>query len=513
MEDKKKASFKEYNYAQGELFPASLSEWIPENCLVRIVDKIIESIDITPIIETYKGGGCSSYHPKMMLKVIIYAYCEKIYSSRKIDRALRENINFMWISGRQTPDFRTINRFRLRLKKTIKKIFFRIIKFLIKNGYIRFENYFLDGTKVEANANKYTFVWKKSTEKYKKALIDKINKLFEDIDNLNKEEGLKTKIKDGKNKTEITKEKLNAVKELINESIKVNPDKELSKISKTIEKDYLPRLEKYERYEDILGNRNSFSKTDPDATFMRMKEDHMMNGQLKAGYNVQIGTEDQFILNYSIHQKPTDTTTMIPHFEELKNEIEIKPENVIADAGYGSEENYEYLKKEKIEGYVKYNTYRIEDTNKFKNDKFKKENFEYDKENNEYKCPAGKKLKYIFSKNPKTDNGYVTKIDIYECEDCGGCEMKSLCTKSSNNRRIQVNYRLEELKKEAKEKLKTGIGTKLRKKRGVDVEPVFGHIKYNRAFNRFMLRGIEKVSLEWGILSIAHNCRKVWARV
>ena len=128
MEEKtKKASFKEYNYSQGELFPANICDWIPLNHIVRIVDKIIEQIDLSPVIETYKGGGCSSFHPKMMLKVIVYAYCEKIYSCRKIAKALKENINFIWISAHQTPDFRTINRFRLRLKKQIKKIFFKII--------------------------------------------------------------------------------------------------------------------------------------------------------------------------------------------------------------------------------------------------------------------------------------------------------------------------------------------------------------------------------------------------
>lgn len=216
----------------------------------------------------------------------------------------------------------------------------------MKNKIIRFEDYFLD-----RNANKYTFVWKKSVERYKKALIEKINKLFEEIDKLNKDEEMKKEI-DKINKKEITKEKLIELKEVINKSLKENPDKELSKISKKIENDYLPRLDKYEKYESILGERNSFSKTDKDATFMRMKEDHMKNGQLKAAYNVQIGTENQFILNYSIHQNPADTTTLIPHFEEMKEEmkeeIDTKPKNVIADAGYGSEENYEYLKKEGI---------------------------------------------------------------------------------------------------------------------------------------------------------------------
>jgi len=165
MSKKQPKLFKEYDPSQGILFPHNLSEWIPEDHLSRIIDSIIEAIDLTPILEKYPGGGRASYHPKMLLKVIIFAYCEKIYSSRKIEKALKENIHFMWLSGQQIPDFRTINRFRLKLKTPIKKIFFHIIKFLMKKKYISFENYFLDGTKLEANANKYTFVWKKATVK------------------------------------------------------------------------------------------------------------------------------------------------------------------------------------------------------------------------------------------------------------------------------------------------------------------------------------------------------------
>jgi transposase len=221
MENKnnKKVSFKPYDYEQGELFPQNISEWIPEKHPVRIINKIIDEIDISPILESYKGGGCSSFHPKMMLKVIIYAYNEEIYSCRKIAKALRENINFIWLSARQTPDYRTINRFRLRLKKPIKKIFFKVVLYLLKKKYIKFKNYFLDGTKVEANSNKYSFVWKKSTFKYKEMLIEKVKEIFKTADEINKIED-----------KEITSEKLKKLKDKINEELKKNPnDKELKK--------------------------------------------------------------------------------------------------------------------------------------------------------------------------------------------------------------------------------------------------------------------------------------------
>ncbi len=507
--NKKKIAFKEYENVQGVLFTQNIGEWIPKNHLVRVVDDVIEKIDISPIIDLYKGGGRAAYHPRMMLKVIIYAYCEKIYSCRAIEKALKENVPFIWLSGYQTPDFRSINNFRKRLKPVIKKIFFKVIKLLIKNKYIKFENYFLDGTKVEANANKYTFVWKNATKKFKEKLLIKINELFSEIENINKSEELKSKLKSVISNNDKTEVKLTEVKKIIDEELTKEPDKKLKKISKKIETDYLPKLNKYENYENILGNRNSFSKTDPDATFMRMKDDHMQNGQLKAGYNVQIGTENQFILNYNVHQKPGDTTTLIPHLESLKENFDVKPEKVIADAGYGSEENYEYLNNEEIDAYVKYNTFRIENTKKYKKDIFKKENFKYHVDKNEYECPNGKLLKYKYTKQSKSDTGYLSELDIYECEDCSDCDLKSLCTKSEYNRKIQINKRLDELKLRAKEQLKSEIGVKLRKLRCVEVEPVFGHIKSNRKFNRFMLRGIDKVSLEWGILSLAHNCRKL----
>jgi transposase len=517
MKKEKKIVFKKYDYEQGELFPQNITEWIPENHLVRVINKVVEEIDISSIMDTFKGGGCPSFNPKMMLKVIIYAYSEKIYSCRRIAKALRENINFIWLSGRQTPDFRTINRFRLRLKKPIRKIFFKVVLFLIKHKYVDFKNYFLDGTKIEANANKFSFVWKRSNEKYKKMLIEKVKELFLKADEINKNDDLENKGKDLPELGEesgITSENLKILKDRINEDLKKNPkDKELKKKIKKIERDFLPRLKRYEEYEKTFAGRNSFSKTDKDSTFMRMKDDYMKNGQLKAGYNIQIGTENQFMLNYSVHQKTTDTSLLIPHFKELNKDLKRFPKNVIADAGYGSEENYEYLKREKIKGYVKYNMFRIEDTKKFKKDIFKKENFKYDKKKDEYECPNGKKLKYIYTKKNKTCNGYKIKQEIYECESCTRCKIKSDCTKSANNRRIQVNHRLDKLRRSAKKILLSEDGIKLRKLRGVEVASVFAHIKWNRGFNRFMLRGIEKVSLEWGLLGIAHNIRKLQAAV
>lgn len=257
----KRQVFKNYEPNQLSL-PLDLSILIPNNHIVKIVSDIIDSIDISPLLALYEGGGTSAYHPKMLLKVIIYAYTQKIYSGRAMEQQLKENIFFMWISGKNTPNFRTINRFRSeKMKDHVESIFASVIKLLIEQEYIKFENYFLDGTKIEANANKYSFVWKKSTEKYEKALQDKIKKLLKDINLVVQEENNSSDDKDNNNSKKINSEDLKKAVEIIDKQLEQDiENKELKKAKKTIEKDYLPRTQKYEGYIAILKDRNSFSK-------------------------------------------------------------------------------------------------------------------------------------------------------------------------------------------------------------------------------------------------------------
>lgn len=184
-----KVTFKEYAMNQQFLLPPSLDELIPANHQVRVIEQAIERMNIEPLLKQYKGGGRSNYHPKMMLKVLVYAYSQKVYSSRMIAKALRENINFMWISGNNRPDFRTLNRFRSStMKNAIEEVFGAIVELLIEEGYIQFENYFLDGTKIEANANKYSWVWAKSTRKNHAKLNEKVYELLRHIDQANQTE-------------------------------------------------------------------------------------------------------------------------------------------------------------------------------------------------------------------------------------------------------------------------------------------------------------------------------------
>lgn len=493
--------------------PLSFEEFIPENHLVRVVNKIVDGLELSSLYGRYKKGGCPAYHPRMMLKVMIYSYSQKTYSSRQIAKALRENVNFMWIAGGNKPDFRTINRFRADMKDIIDDVFYDVVKLLIEKKYIKLENYFLDGTKIEANANKYSFVWNKSVKNYDTKLDVKIRNHLKEIDHIVAEENsiyLDEDLEEVGENTRITSEQVSSVIESIDRKIEESPDdKELKKKAREFKKDILPRKIKYEESMEIFEGRNSYSKTDHDATFMRMKEDHMMNGQLKPGYNIQIGTENNYIVGYTIHPNPTDTKTLIPHLKHLEEKLGTLPENIVADAGYGSEENYEYLEEKELGTYVKYNKFHWEKKKKNRDNPYLTDNLEYDEKNNEYICPEGRKMQLVGTRKYVTEAGYETTRDYYRCEDCSNCPRAGDCKRTEKPRTIKVSHRLNELKKKANENLCSEKGLKLRSRRVVEVEQTFGRIKGCWSFRKFMLRGKEKVKIKWGLLSIAHNITKM----
>lgn len=349
-----KVVFKDYNPKQNFLFPPNLSELIEANHPVRTVSAVIDGLDLSNLIRNYKPGGTSVYHPKMLLKVLVYGYLCNIYSSRKLEQALKENVHFMWLSAMNRPDHNTLNRFRSeRLKGELKEIFAQIVVYLEKEGLVSLQTIFTDGTKIEANANRYTFVWGKAIKKNKERIESQLEDLWDYTQEVAKEE-----MKDTSEVTfkSMDKEKIKSVIETIDSTLKKK--KICPKVRQKInyaKKHWPDNLEKYEKQQDILRGRNSYSKTDPDASFMRMKEDHMRNGQLKAAYNLQLSTGNQFILNYTLHPNPGDTKTLLPHVENFERLYHKTPKEIVADAGYGSEENYLLLGKKKIKAYIKYN--------------------------------------------------------------------------------------------------------------------------------------------------------------
>jgi len=265
------------------------------------------------------------------------------------------------------------------------------------------------------------------------------------------------------------------------------------------------------RLEEILNGRNSYSKTDEDATFMRMKEDHMGNGQLKPAYNLQLSTCSQFILNYTIEQITTDTSTFIAHLNEFENLYGQYPEAITADAGYGSEENYEYLENNNIEAFVKYNYFHKEQTEKWKTDISKQDNLYYDPKQDCFYCPMGQKMTNIGNRVRKTSTGYEQTYTRYQAQNCRGCPLRGACHKQQGNRIIDVNHNLRKHKEKARELLMSEKGLGKRSQRPADVEATFGILKHNNGFRRFMLRGSDKVMIETGLIAIAHNIKKMCA--
>lgn len=510
-------NFKDYNQQQNWLFPPSIEEMIPQDHPVRIVNGVIEQLGLKLLTEVYSREGCPSYHPKMMLKIMVYAYMDNTYSSRKIEKAMRENINYMWLSGKQVADHNTIARFRAnKLKKVFKDIFKQVVMLLADQGLVSLKEVYTDGTKIESVAGRYTFIWGNAIKTRKKKMAEQLEKMWEYAQTIagNDDDDPDPTPPDFK---KISPEKIEKTVKQIERKIRNNAkasNKAKAKL-RYIKKNFPANLRKYEKQEEVLGERSSYSKTDPDATFMRMKEDHMKNGQLKPGYNVQISTENQFILHYTIHQKTNDIHTLKPHVESFEQMYEILPQTLTADAGYGSEENYEYLEEKGIATYVKYNTFDKEQglarKKKSKREGFGRDDLFYNKEKDFYVCPMGQHMNKTGQYTNRTRSGFKQTISVYQAKNCKGCPLRAVCHKSKHNRSVQRNHRLEDYKTKTREKLLSQQGEYYRKKRSVDVEPVFGHIKYNRNFKRFTHRGLKKVEIEFGLHALANNLMKLSA--
>lgn len=503
-------TFKKLSGDQPELFPINIFDKIPQDHSVRLIDAVVDQLDISNLIKMYKGGGTSAYHPRMMLKVLFYAYLSNIYSCRKIAKALEENIYFMYLSGNSCPDFRTINNFRgQKLKGIIHELFGQIVKMLVELGYISLDVQYIDGTKIESTANRYTFVWRKNVERYKGNLEAKIDKILREIESsiLSDNQEQNDQTIPHKWNTEELKQRLNQINEKLKE-----PTKQQASELKNIESKHLPKLEKYEKDLETLGDRNSFSKTDPDSTFMRMKEDHLGTGQVKPGYNAQISTEEQFITHASIHQTPGDTTTLKSHLEGFEDAYGKHSKEIVADAGYGSQENYEMLDDKGIEGYVKFNNFHYEQKKKVKQNPFLPDNLFYNQQEDYYVCPMGQRMERINDEIRISKNGYKSQIARYQSKRCESCPLRGMCHKASGNRVIRINHRLNELRNQARDRLNSEKGIYHRKKRSIEPEAVFGQLKSNNNFVRFSMRGLEKVELEFLLMALGHNFRK-WTKI
>lgn len=505
----KKVTFKKYDQGQIQLFPPRLDERIGKNHPVRLINSIVDDLDLTDLIKQYQAGGTSPYNPRMLLKVVFYAYMNNIYSCRKIAKCLDENIHYMWLSGGQYPSFSTINRFRSeRLKNQINQLFTQVVFMLVDLGQISLDVSYIDGTKLESVANKYTFVWRKSVEKNKAKLEAKIRFILEQID-----QGIAQDKDNGEQDqapaidSQELKERIKKLNESNTFDKKVN--KAEFKALKELEK-HQEKLEEYEQKLDMLGDRNSYSKTDTDATFMRMKEDAMNNGQTKPGYNIQIGTENQYITNFGIYSNPTDTTTLNSFITLHYARFGSLPKVICADSGYGSHENYKFLEQNDIQAFVKFPYFHKEQKRSYKQNGFLVDNLFYNSKDDFYICPIGQRLSKIDKKRTTSSTGFISNIDIYKAENCQGCPLRGRCHKSKDNRIIQVNHDLLAYKAKVREILTSEQGLYHRSKRPIEPEAVFGQMKFNKQYKRFRHKGFSKVQMDFALFAMAFNIQKLW---
>lgn len=490
------------------VLPLSFEILIDKNDPVWKLTEICDTLDYTRLYDEYLRNW-RAIDPAVQFEILVFAYMNGIYSSRAIEHACKTDIRFMWLlQGQAAPDHATFARFQNeRLTDVIEDLFFQLIEKLHELGEIHFKNIFIDGTKIEANANRYTFVWAKAVEKNLQKLNAKINSELPELCR-------KYALSETASLADVT-EFLLTTRDLLGIKFVYGKGKRKTDLQRDYDRiyEYLERANRYMESLKILGSRNSYSKTDLDATFMRMKEDHMRNGQLKPAYNAQIGVESEYIVGVSLFPNPTDTTTLIPFLERLRKNTGRKYDNIIADAGYAGEENYTYLEKNGQKAYIKPADYEIRKTRKYKKNIYRVENLSYDEIGDYFICPNGKKLKHAYDSKRKTQNGYEVVKSYYICESCEGCPHREKCYKGKyENRKVGFSKTMARQKAQATERITAEEGILLRMNRSIQVEGAFGVLKQDRGFRRFLTRGKTKTETQFFLLAFAFNIKKLWSR-
>lgn len=481
---------------------------IKKNDPVVLLAEIIEKIYEEP---NFRSKDYSMSLPEeIMMEILIYGYMNRIYSSRGIETSCRRDINFMYLlEEHKAPDHTTIARFRKKMQEQTEKVFHKLTEYLLEKGEISGKNIFIDGTKIEANANRYTFVWQKAVSKNEAKLKAKLPVILEE---LSVNEHIHFPEYTGVDEMIITLE--NLMKKLGIEFVS-GKGKHKTGLQRSLEKlrEYKEKLNKYEHYNRLFDGRNSFSKTDTDATFMRMKEDHMKNGQLKPGYNIQAAVEGEYILAVDISSERSDVNTLIPFLEKIKGLEIFVLENIIADAGYESEENYLYLSKNKLNSYIKPADYEQMKKKNYRLKYGKPENMEYHEAGDIFVCKAGRILQRTGTRKSKSKSGFETRKAVYKCESCSGCPFKEKCTKASGDKVISVSHEFSALRKSSLKNITTDLGKKLRVNRSIQNEGAFGVLKQDYSFRRFLTKNRVNVKNEFTLLSIAYDIKKLSAKI
>jgi transposase len=482
-----------------------LEELIAEDDVVRLLNAIMGELDYTEVYRAYaKEWRKPKTSPAAMFKVLIYGGTEGKYAGSEVSKSCRRDINYIWLlGGEDAPDDDALNRFRgKKLSETAEGLFYQLVKKLREMDEIKYEHLFVDGSKTEANANKYSFVWRKSVSKHSARLEAKLVEYLSEL-------------KSRYGETETAVEMLSRIESMRTEPFVHGRGKRKSELQRDTEQliEMLSRREKYEKYNATFNGRNSFSKTDPDATFMRMKDDHMRNSQLKPGYNVQLGVEGEYIVGVELSSERSDNSRLIPLLENIESHIGAKYGDVTADAGYESEENYTYFEEKQQICYIKPQNYERNKTRKFKSDMNLRENMPYDAEKDEYTCKNGKILRAVYTGKSKSATGFESEVTFYECEDCSGCPHKKTCTRAKDNRKIRISKNFLRQRNESLSRITSEKGVLLRVNRSIQVEGAFGVIKHDYGFRQFLLRGYKKVRTELFIVAFAYNINKLHHKI
>lgn len=481
---------------------------IAENEPVFVANAQLEELDYRELYRAYSPKGRkSAAEPRIMFKLLVYGYMCGIYSTRKLEQACRKNIDFIWLlQGERVPDHTSFARFRSgKARQAIEDLFYQFVKRLSAEQEIEYEEVFIDGTKIESMANRYTFVWRKSVDRQLTRVKEKARELFYRY-------GGKGKLTTGKLRS-LAASLVPEGGEMVHGTGRRKPlwQRQYEEIDQLLE-----RWKKYEAQLFETGcRRNSLSKTDKDATFMRMKEDHMGNGQLKPAYNVQLAVNSEYITGVAAFPNCTDSGTLVPFLNHIQRMQGRSYRDIVADAGYESVGNYLYLQAHGQNCYIKPTNYEVRKTKKYRQQIWRMENMEYLEQEDCFVCAAGRKLR-LHQICSKKESGMVTTYLHYRCEGCTGCPLREQCTKSKNPdfcKEVKVCEEFAQCRAQAHRQLVTERGALLRMNRSIQVEGAFGVLKSNRQFKRFLMRGRTNVSLELFLLCLAYDLKKYWSKL
>ena len=503
------------NSKQGYL-PLFLSDCLDLLDPVLTFDRLMGGIDLNKYltdIPEYTTGRLR-YNPVNMLKTVLFGFMTSGYCSlRELEDNCKVNIRFMYLMDHQTPSYRTFGYFINEiLQDKIENIFNDINHAIFNDEHVDLQHLYIDGSKFEANANKYTWVWKKATEKFRYKLYEKITAEIEEINAEIAWSGVQITtnpeyVPDYLN--EIV-EQLVLLWELDTSTFVYGSGKRKSKEQRHYEHltTFCQKLQEYIQKIEICGpNRNSYSKTDNSATFMRIKTDYMGNDQLLPAYNVQIGVADEYIAVVDVNHYRSDMDCFVPLMEHFKQTYGFYPKYPVADAGYGSYNNYIFCEQNGIEKYMKFPMFKKETKDqKYHEDPFRAVNFRID-EQGVMRCPNDKAFHFLYRKNVR-GNQYGRKEELYECEDCSGCPYAEKCKKTDKNRTVRINQELTSMHQEVIENLESIHGALLRMNRSIQAEGTFGIMKNDRWYKRIVRRGIHSVKLEVLLMAIGHNLYK-----